>query len=50
MKNAGCEVPEYMLSMKKSNKRDKKKLENKAPHRESISTTPIYEKEKEIRK
>ncbi|KAK6640982.1 hypothetical protein RUM44_012681 [Polyplax serrata] len=45
LKNAGCEVPEYMLTMKKSNKSDRKKLEKKAPHRESISTTPIYEKE-----
>lgn len=45
LKNSGCEVPEYMLTMKKANKNDRKKLEKKAPYRDSISTTPIYEKE-----
>ncbi|KAF7994653.1 hypothetical protein HCN44_004125 [Aphidius gifuensis] len=38
MKASGCEVPEYMLAMKKWNKRDRKKKELETPKRASIST------------
>jgi len=49
MRNSGCEVPEYMLHMKTS--RDiKKKLENSAPNRTSISTESKYDREKRLKK
>ncbi|XP_028172276.1 probable ATP-dependent RNA helicase DDX52, partial [Ostrinia furnacalis] len=37
MKQSGCEVPEYMLKLKQ-NPNKRKKLVNKAPHRDKIST------------
>jgi ATP-dependent RNA helicase DDX52/ROK1 len=43
---SGCEVPEYMLTMKKASKRARRKLENRAPYRESISSVPAYETER----
>ncbi|XP_012272894.1 probable ATP-dependent RNA helicase DDX52 [Orussus abietinus] len=50
MKASGCEVPEYMLAMKKHSKKVKRKLEREAPKRESISTIPIYEKQRKERR
>lgn len=38
MKASGCEVPDYMLAMKKWSKRDRKKKEREAPKRAPIST------------
>ncbi|KAF6201603.1 hypothetical protein GE061_003995 [Apolygus lucorum] len=38
MKDSGCPVPEYMLSLKKTSKRDRLKMENTVPDREDIST------------
>uniref|UniRef100_A0A146MG33 Probable ATP-dependent RNA helicase DDX52 n=1 Tax=Lygus hesperus TaxID=30085 RepID=A0A146MG33_LYGHE len=38
MKDSGCPVPEYMLSLKKTSKRDRLKMENTVPNREDIST------------
>lgn len=38
MKDSGCEVPDYMLAMKKWNKRDRKKKEREIPKRAPIST------------
>jgi ATP-dependent RNA helicase DDX52/ROK1 len=43
---SGCEVPEYMLTMKKASKRTRRKLERHAPHRERISSVPAYEIER----
>merc|ERR1719411_104385 len=37
MKNSGCEVPSYMLTMKKGSRDDRKKLAAKAPKRDGIS-------------
>ncbi|XP_075221068.1 DExD-box helicase 52 [Lycorma delicatula] len=42
MKESGCDVPEYMIGMKKTNKKLKRKLENSVPKRSTISTTPKY--------
>ncbi|XP_043784797.1 probable ATP-dependent RNA helicase DDX52, partial [Apis laboriosa] len=50
MRESGCNVPDYMLAMKKHSKKEKRKLEHKAPTREKISTIPtfkrVYNKEK----
>ncbi|XP_046427466.1 probable ATP-dependent RNA helicase DDX52 [Neodiprion fabricii] len=43
MRDSGCEVPDYMLSMKKHNKKEKRELERRAPQRDKISTIPTYE-------
>lgn len=43
MRDSGCEVPDYMLSMKKHNKKEKRELERRAPQRDTISTIPAYE-------
>lgn len=40
MKDSGCPVPEYMLSLKKTSKRDRLKMEGSVPEREDISTAP----------
>lgn len=50
VKESGGTVPEYMLSIKKPSKREKKDLEKYAPVREPIDTTPIYEQIRERRK
>jgi len=47
---SGGSVPEYMLSMKKISKREKRALEKRAPERDPITTTPIYEELKQRRK
>lgn len=43
LKQSGCDVPEYMLTMKKRPKKERKKLESSAPPRNDITTKPIYE-------
>ncbi|XP_020707702.1 probable ATP-dependent RNA helicase DDX52 isoform X2 [Athalia rosae] len=40
MRASGCDVPDYMLSMKKHNKREKRELQRRAPPRDRISTIP----------
>jgi len=50
MRNSGCEVPDYMLSLKKANRDDRKKLMAKAPKRSGISTVSKYEKEQNKKK
>ncbi|XP_071848268.1 probable ATP-dependent RNA helicase DDX52 isoform X2 [Apostichopus japonicus] len=50
MKNAGCDIPEYMLKLKKMNKKDKARLEKKPIERESIRTGPYRGKGMEPRK
>ncbi|CAL7933626.1 unnamed protein product [Xylocopa violacea] len=53
MRDSGCDVSSYMLAMKKHSKKERRKLEHKAPAREKISTAPkfknVHNKEK-IRK
>ena len=44
MRESGCDVPEYILAMKKHSKRDKKKLVREAPKRQTISTIPKFQK------
>ncbi|KAH0560209.1 probable ATP-dependent RNA helicase DDX52 [Cotesia glomerata] len=40
MRASGCDVPDYMLRMKKYDKRERKKLEKVAPKRDSIALKP----------
>ena len=42
MRDSGCNVPDYMLSMKKYNKMERRKQERKAPVRAKISTVPTF--------
>lgn len=42
MRASGCDVPEYMLAMKKHSKKERRKLERTAPERETILTVPKY--------
>jgi hypothetical protein len=49
LQESGCEVPEYMLTMKKARKSARRKLERRAPKRESISSVPGYQIE-QVRK
>lgn len=44
MRDSGCNVPDYMLAMKKHSKKERRKLEHKAPTREQISTIPSYKR------
>ncbi|XP_043282729.1 probable ATP-dependent RNA helicase DDX52 [Venturia canescens] len=46
MRASGCQVPEYMLAMKKHSKRDRKKLERETPKRAPISTLPKFKRRK----
>jgi ATP-dependent RNA helicase DDX52/ROK1 len=46
LRDSGCEVPDYMLTMKKASKRARRKLESRAPNREGISSVPAYQIEK----
>nr|XP_012235584.1 PREDICTED: probable ATP-dependent RNA helicase DDX52 [Linepithema humile]XP_012235585.1 PREDICTED: probable ATP-dependent RNA helicase DDX52 [Linepithema humile] len=47
MRASGCDVPDYMLAMKKKhNKKERRKLERTAPARERISTVPTYKRHK----
>ena len=50
MRNSGCEVPDYMLSLKKVNRDERKKLAQKAPKRDAISRVSKYEKEQTKKK
>ncbi|KAK3914075.1 putative ATP-dependent RNA helicase DDX52 [Frankliniella fusca] len=47
MKDSGCDVPQYMLEMKKVSKKTKREREKYAPERNSISTVPKREKQKQ---
>lgn len=49
VQQSGCDIPDYLLSLKKPNKRDKRKLEKKAPKRDRISTVPLYDIKKKER-
>uniref|UniRef100_A0A8D9A209 Probable ATP-dependent RNA helicase DDX52 n=1 Tax=Cacopsylla melanoneura TaxID=428564 RepID=A0A8D9A209_9HEMI len=44
MKDSGCEVPDYMLKLKRTHKTVKKKLEKQEIARDQVNTTPLWEK------
>ncbi|CAG9855863.1 unnamed protein product [Phyllotreta striolata] len=44
LKESGCEVPSYMLKLKKVSKAQKKKLQASAPKRDEIVTKPLYDR------
>ncbi|XP_013416566.1 probable ATP-dependent RNA helicase DDX52 isoform X2 [Lingula anatina] len=46
MQEAGCPVPEYMMTMKKPDKKVKRKLARSAVKRKPISTVPKYDRER----
>lgn len=46
MRASGCDVPDYMLAMKKHNKKERRKLERTAPVRGRILTVPTYKRHK----
>jgi len=46
MRASGCDVPDYMLVMKKHSKKERRKLERTAPAREKILTVPTYKRRK----
>ncbi|XP_072749178.1 probable ATP-dependent RNA helicase DDX52 [Anoplolepis gracilipes] len=46
MRASGCDVPDYMLAMKKHSKKERRKLERTAPTRERILTVPTFKKRK----
>lgn len=46
MRASGCDVPDYMLAMKKHSKKERRKLESTAPARERILTVPTYKQRK----
>jgi len=50
MRNSGCEVPEYMLHLKKPSRDDKRKLAERAPKRDGIRKESKYEKEERKKK
>lgn len=43
MRNSGCEIPDYMLAMKKVSKRGRRKLEKSSSKRDNISTGLSFE-------
>jgi len=47
MRASGCDVPDYMLAMKKHTKKERRKLERTAPTREKILTIPTYKRRKQ---
>ncbi|CAO3587530.1 unnamed protein product [Absidia cylindrospora] len=46
MRESGCEVPEWMLSVKKANKKKRSKLRQGRVERDTIDTTPKYDLKK----
>ncbi|XP_023232182.1 probable ATP-dependent RNA helicase DDX52 [Centruroides sculpturatus] len=50
MKDSGCDVPDFMLQLKKPSKKIKKQLARKAVKRETISTIPLYDIEKQAKR
>mmetsp|Transcript_7025 Transcript_7025/g.16343 ORF Transcript_7025/g.16343 Transcript_7025/m.16343 type:complete len:615 (+) Transcript_7025:82-1926(+) len=50
MTQSGCEVPDWMLNLKKANKRDRKRLAQRAPDRPSIVQVPAFERQQRAKK
>lgn len=46
MRQSGCEVPEFMLRLKKKSKREKRSAEYRPPERKTISTISGYDRSK----
>jgi len=46
MKSSGCDVPDWMLELKKPTKEMKKKLRNRPIQRKTINTMSKYDKQK----
>ena len=46
MRLSGCDVPDWMLRMKKLDRRKRKRLERSAPRRYAISTTSKYDRDR----
>ncbi|XP_030756350.1 probable ATP-dependent RNA helicase DDX52 [Sitophilus oryzae] len=44
LKESGCDVPEYMLKLKKNRKSEVKKMAKSAPKRDEIITIPLYDR------
>ncbi|XP_050312873.1 probable ATP-dependent RNA helicase DDX52 isoform X2 [Anthonomus grandis grandis] len=44
VKESGCEIPEYLLTLKKKSKKEAKKMAKKAPARDDITTVPLYDR------
>ncbi|ENN71883.1 hypothetical protein HUJ04_001041 [Dendroctonus ponderosae] len=44
LKESGCDVPEYLLAIKKKNKKAIKEVARRAPTRDEITTVPIYDR------
>ncbi|KOC61471.1 putative ATP-dependent RNA helicase DDX52 [Habropoda laboriosa] len=44
MRESGCDIPDYMLAVKKHSKKERRKLERSAPTREKISTIPTFKR------
>ena len=49
MRNSGCEVPEYMLKIKKPWKNELRKMAQQVPKRHRISTEPLQDEKKRCR-
>lgn len=50
LKESGCEVPEYLLAIKKKSKKLIKEMAKRAPARDEITTVPIYDRVKGSKK
>ena len=50
MKLSGCEVPDWMLSIKSMSTKQKRDLRRSAPERRDITTTSAYDKKRESKK
>ncbi|KAG5184639.1 P-loop containing nucleoside triphosphate hydrolase protein [Tribonema minus] len=50
VKLSGCEVPEWMLSMKRLSSKDKRRLQVSAPRRTQIETVSKYDKKQALKK
>eukprot|EP00904_Undaria_pinnatifida_P002602 jgi/Undpi1/12342/HiC_scaffold_5.g02018.m1 len=46
IRQSGCKVPAWMLSMKRDRRSDRRKLESRAPRRDSVSTVSKYDAHK----
>lgn len=50
MKSSGCEIPDWMLKLKKPGRKSRKKLSKTPPSRSAIKTVSMYDSQKAKRK
>ena len=50
MKQSGCNVPDWMLSLKNPTKSEKKDLKRKAVERQSVKTISSYDEKRQRKK